>query len=273
MIDTIKEVKLMRVEDNNSHLPVEVQNERTVKLGSMFVNRAPLTGLKKEEERKYLPKLIGTDPTDPNFGEKAMEFWRTLTVKVPVEGVTLNITTDDEGEPLNVSDYLIYRFAKAHKLVAEDRDAAQGNITKRFYFYSPEKEIKKENDNVQWKLKAYTEFVQVKDDEDKVDMLLRLLTDSRPEHLNLPQKQNILSEEIENNPKKFYKATQDKNAELKSLIHDMVSYGVIEKIGDQYAFFDEVLGNNMRETIIYFKNDRNSESVVRMKAKLKEAKE
>ena len=62
----------------------------------------------------------------------------------------------------------------------------------------------------------------------------------------------------------------DKNLEVKAEIEEMVSVGVLRKIGNQIIFIDEVLGETMEDTVIFLKNKKNSGKLTTLRAKLKE---
>jgi hypothetical protein len=52
----------------------------------------------------------------------------------------------------------------------------------------------------------------------------------------------------------------------------MVEQSVLRRIGNQVIFEDETLGEDIKDTIIYFKNKKNSGAVNTMRARLKEVK-
>ena len=52
----------------------------------------------------------------------------------------------------------------------------------------------------------------------------------------------------------------------------MIEYSVLRRIGNQIIYQDATLGENMTDTIIYFKNKKNSGAVNAMRAQLKEVK-
>lgn len=267
----VKEIKLMRKEPATSHLPTEVLNERKVKLASVWKNRRPLKGLTDEEQRKLLPNFIGVSPEADDFQKQVNNFYRELTVDVPSGGRTLEVGVDENGVPYNEEDYIIYKFAKAHPLVSKDKEEAQGNRTKKFFFYSPEKETKKINKHNKYKTKAYIELSKI-EERSELDMYARILTDSRPEYLSTEQVENLLTDFIDNDPKEFVLATKDKFVGLRSEVYDMLNYDVIEKSGSQYLFVDEILGQTVDEIVNFMRDDRNSGVVVRMRAKLDEEK-
>jgi hypothetical protein len=57
---------------------------------------------------------------------------------------------------------------------------------------------------------------------------------------------------------------------MKAEIEEMVSAGVLRKIGNQIIFIDEILGETLDDTIIHLKNKKNSGKLTVLRAKLKE---
>ena len=261
----------IRRRESKSHLPPPVLANSKVMLSSVYVGQGPLKGLDKEEEEKLLAKYLGIDPDEKDFHKTTRSFWADLRVEIPSEGKVLNIGTT-EGEPHNIYDYIVYQWAIKHPYVAKDLDEMLGSSRYKYYIYDPEIATQKANQKVNFKKKAYEEFITIGDDETKIDRLIRLLTDSRPEEMSLKQKQNYLDQEIENDPQRFFVTSTDKHLEIKSIISELVGEGIINKIGNQHYFIDEKLGETLDETVKYFNDKKNSETVNILKAKLQEAK-
>ena len=73
-------------------------------------------------------------------------------------------------------------------------------------------------------------------------------------------------------PARFYKFATDKDLDLKDEIAEMVEKDVLRKIGNQHIAGDETIGENLADTLVYFKNKKNSGAVNALRAKLKEVK-
>ena len=65
---------------------------------------------------------------------------------------------------------------------------------------------------------------------------------------------------------KFLKIAIDKNLDMRAEIEEMVGAGVIREIGNQHIYGEETIGENITDTIIYFKNKKNSGQVNAMRA-------
>ena len=100
--------------------------------------------------------------------------------------------------------------------------------------------------------------------------ILRLMSDVNPDRMTAEQIENSLYELKNSNPKKFIRITTDKNLELKAEIEEMVTAGVLRKIGNQVIFIDEVLGETIEDTVVHLKDKKNSGKLTILRAKLKE---
>lgn len=267
----------MRIPEGGSHLPTEVLNDAKVKLSSVLVHQRPYRGLSQEEERELLPEIIGISADDNDFSERARKYWAEMTIDVPQEGHQLRVPMYPEGETpdpqdAHVEDWIKYQWAKDHPQVADTRSEAEANINKRFFIHDPEKEAARENKASQMRRKAYMELSKAAENEDKLDVLVRVLTDQQPHRLSKAEKENILDTKLQNDPKEFVSAATDKNLAVRGVIMDAVEYEVLNKIGNQIMYQDEVIADSMDEAVAWFKNDRNSSVVQEIRAKIKEAK-
>jgi lipopolysaccharide export LptBFGC system permease protein LptF len=88
--------------------------------------------------------------------------------------------------------------------------------------------------------------------------------------MTVEQIENSLYELKNANPKKFVRIATDKNLELKAEIEEMVTAGVLRKIGNQIIFIDETLGDTTQDTVVFLKDKKNSGKLTLLRAKLKE---
>lgn len=261
---------ILRRKEVLNHLPKEIRAGAKIKLGSLFVDRQPLRGLSDKEEEVLLKGVIDVPPGHADWPAKTKDFWASLSVKVPFEGVELNITVDDNGEPEERMEYIIYKWALKHRQVAINEEEMKIEAGKRFYIYDPEKDLLKRNEKVQVRKDADKEFIKVSSEIDKMKMLARVLLDTNPNRLSDLELENNLYDYKNSNPERFLKYCKDPNIEVQAEIEEMVENSVLRKIGNQIIFGDETIGEDMKDTIIYFKNKKNSGQVNVMRARLKE---
>ena len=266
----MKKTVVLRRKELMGHLPKEVRVSAKTKLGSIYIGRQPLRGVEGEEEKKLLDGLLDVGPDHSDFVKHAKKFWAELSLTIPFEGIELDVSKDDDDMPYNKEDYLKYKFAIKHPQVAlnkEDMTSAQ-----RFYIHDTTRDLIKKNNEIQIRKDADKEFIKVTADDKAMTRILRLLsTDRNPDKMTLLQKENTLYDLKNRNPKKFFKIATDKNLEVKAEIEEMVSAGVLRRIGNQVVYLDEVIGETLEDAVVYLKNKKNSGTLTILRVKLKEA--
>ena len=265
-----KKVFLRRKEILN-HLPKEVVAEAVTKLSSVYINRQPLKGFSIEEEKKYMVGLLDVSPDHQDWPRHSKIFWSELTIPVGFTGVELEIGTDSKGNPINIMDYLKYQFAVKHPHVALTEEEMMSSGNKRFYLQDTKRDELKRFNEIQVKKDADKLFIKLASDTKNMKRVLRLLSNNlNPDILTQEQVENALYDIKTTAPKKFLRVAEDKNLETKAEIDEMITAGVLRKIGNQVIFIDEVLGETMEDTVIYLKNKKNSGKLTTLRAKLKE---
>ena len=251
-------------------LPKEIRAGAKISIGSIYVGRQPLRGVEGEESHKLLSKILDVPPGHADWPKQEKNFWASMTVKVPFEGKELDITVDEEGNPHNVMDYITFQWCKKHRQVADTKEELERDNSKKFYIYDPQRDLLKKNAKVKIQKEADKEFIKASTDADKMKRLLRLLSKgANPEKLSNLEVENNLYEIKSKEPAKFLKFVKDKDLDLRAEIEEMVSKDVLRKIGNQYIYGDETIGENITDTIVYFKNKKNSGAVNAMRAQLK----
>jgi len=100
--------------------------------------------------------------------------------------------------------------------------------------------------------------------------ILRLITSVNPDRLTDDQVENQLYEIKDKNPAKFLKIASDKNLEIKAEIEEMVTAGVMRKIGNQIIFIDDIIGDTLDNAVVYLRDKKNSSTLTVLRAKLRE---
>jgi hypothetical protein len=262
----------VRRKETTGFLPKEVLVGARVTIGSIYVGRQPLKGVEGEEAKKYLPDIIGLPHDHPDFPSRVKNYWASLSVKVPFEGKELNIATSEDGTPENIEDYITYKWCMKHVQVADTKEDMNKIAGKRFYIYDPQKDLLKKNKHIQVSKDADKEFLKASTDVARMRRLLRVLNNANPDKLTNLEIENNLYEYKTKFPAKFHKAAIDVNLDLKDEIAEMIQKDIIRKIGNQHIHGDETLGEDLTDTMTYFKNKKNSGALNALRAKLKEVK-
>ena len=260
----------IRRKEQNGYLPKDVLAGARVTIGSVFVGRQPLKGFDTDEEsHKYLKPLLDVPPNHPDWPRQEKEFWANMRVKVPFEGVQLDITLNENGDPVNPNDYVTYRWCKVHRQVAGSKEEMDKDGRKKYYIYDPEGDLVKQNATIKLKKDADKEFIMISSDIDKMRRVLRVLTKVNPDRLNELEVENQLYAAKDSEPAKFLKIVTDKNLDVKEEIEQLIEAGVLRKIGNQIIYGDETIGEDMADTVVYFNNKKNSGALNAMRATLK----
>ena len=260
----------LRRKDLDGHLPKAVRAEATMKLSSVYVNRQPLKGFDPADEKKYMQGILDVSPDHVDWPKHSKQFWAELTIPVGFTGVELEIGVDDDDKPLSIMDYIKYNFAIKHPHVALTKAEMESNTAKRFYIQDLSREDKVKNNTIKLRKDADKEFIKVSSNIDSMKRILRLMSNNNPDRMTEDQIENALYELKNNEPKKFIRIAIDKNLALKAEIEEMVSAGVLRKIGNQVIFIDEVLGDTIEDAVIHLKDKKNSGKLTILRAKLKE---
>ena len=242
------------------YLPKEVQAEAITKLSSIFVNRQPLKGFADTaDEKKYLNGMLDVDIDDREWSKHARRFWAELRVSVGFAGVELEIGTDSEGWPLDITSFVNYNFAKRHKLVASSEEEMRKNPTMRFYIMDPKKESVKKNSSVQVAKKADREFIKATEDVDRMNNLLQVLSPTvKVENYDAESVENMLFDLKQSQPKKFLEVALDENLDIRAEISSFITHRVVTKIGNSIVHGNDTIANSETEAITFFKNPKNS---------------
>ena len=144
------------------------------------------------------------------------------------------------------------------------------DFNKRFFIQDLSREDKVKNNEIQLKKDADKEFIKLSSNTKNMKRVLRLLSNTNPDRMTEEQIENSLYELKNSNPKKFVRVATDKHLELKAEIDEMISAGVLRKIGNQVIFIDEVLGDTMDDAVVHLKDKKNSGKLTILRAKLKE---
>jgi len=277
-----KRVWIHRIEPKQD-LPQDVLKNAKRRLSSVLKNGKPLKGLSHEEEKELLPRIIDAHPDEGSeFFDKASTYWKEVSMDIPSGGKDLDISTREsyEGEngeeipnPVYPEDFVMYKFAKAHPQVAENEQEAKQNPNKLYWILDPEEEKRNKRENVEAKKEAWREFIKMEEDEEKLDLMIRVFADTNPEEMSdKDDKVNELEEQLERRPKRFVEVARDDDLEKQDFVLQCLEYGVLRKTGNQIMYMDEVLGTGVEQVVAYLKNKRNSSVLSELKAKLSEAK-
>ena len=254
---------------NATNLPDEIYSEAKRKIGSTFsMNGDTNTGLSFGEQKKYLPGVIGIDPSDVNFQREVKKYFQDMSITIENTGTKLEVGIDSNGDPVNLLDFIRYKFALAHPYVAKDEQELYSNKKYKYFIYDTAIEKAKQAAGVKSRKDAYKEFIKLSADSAKVNQML-LVYGYNPKSMDETQKEITLEGELDSNPSEFLMYAQDKNIEYQAFIEECLTTDVLRRVGNSYLNGDEVIGDSLEAAVLYLKDKKNSEVYATLKARLK----
>jgi len=262
-------------------------------IGSYFreIGKVYETGLTRLEENIVLPDLLGgiTATDDKNeFRRQVQAFYKDMNTKVPAEGLKLQIGLEQEGElsennpPLKPMDYVRYKHAIKHPQVAMNKDDAEKYQHVLFYVVDKALQLDNKSKLQEFEDKAQIEYLKINRDLSKVEMVLTLLgvnTRNLTESdmvIQLKAQASIDSDlsDVMNTEKlqRFVAVVNDRELISKYDLMEMVRANLLERVKTKILLKEsgEVIGDNLKEAVVWLQDKANSKIVNTLYANLDE---
>jgi len=179
------------------------------------------------------------------------------------------------GKPINVADYILYRFCLVHSQVANEYDLAEKSQNIRFYLHS-EEEIKQFKERqVQLEKERMNVFLETVKSADKVENLLYALgLGFTIKDLDAIDRNITLNTYSIDNAKVFISTAGNKQLETIGLIEKYITFGILRRLESSSIIIDAVdpsitVGNNMDEAVQYFNSKKNDAYLSELNARFK----
>jgi len=261
-----KRIVEIRRRANTTNLPDNIYEEAKQEIGPAFSsNGKTATGLSLDEVKLLMPKVINIPESDNSFYQEVERYFANLSFDVPKTGVQLEIGVDSNKMPVNVEDFVKYRFALANPLVAGHGN--KPNRSHRFVIVDIAAAKEAEYETLKLQKEAYKEFIKLTGDTDRMDMVLRVFN-VNPKKLDTEDKELRLEKILKSDPAGFLSIATNKDLEIISMINECISKEVLRKVGNAIFNADENIGNNMDEAVLYLKDKQNSGVYTMLKARL-----
>lgn len=239
------------------------------------------SGLTREEENIVMPELTGFYPQDKKeFRESVNKYFRNINTKIPPEGLTLEIGLEKDGPlsednmPLRPDEYVAYKHAIGHPQVCESKDQAERmGALAEFYVLDKVEETKSKTKTNRLEDDAAMYYFKVRDDEFKVEQLLTIMgisvrnLDSEERVIKLKELSTIDTDQSDaanrTRLEKFITSASDKDMGIKYDILEMIRINILERVKFKILDRDtgEVIGDNLKEAVLWFKDKKNSKDV------------
>lgn len=302
-----KEVLIKRKEDSSAYKTINRNGfvGNIEKIGSSFKGQDTLRGLTPVEEARFLPELIGITHTDNNWFKAAKEYWVNISKPVPEEGLKLEVglmyDNEDEyqadrkgertkegaiinpkGRPINLADYVIYRYCLVYNKVANSSELVGKSPNIAFYIYSKEKEISVKKELLKTKMAANKLLYSHIHDRNWAKWLLRILVtnDQSPTkkysvgqlaYLEEEEVDIALSEYAEKASDTFVTYGEDRKLELKAFIEECIALGRLTRIANTttIVFENDTIGNSLDQAVAFLSDGKNASVMNVLKAQVK----
>lgn len=263
-------IYIRRVEKNNkSRLPKDLLMDSRVAIGASFNKFGKvLKGLTGEEEEKIMPEILGTSLNSPDFGREVERFWHNISIKIPPGmGAKLNVAVDN-GKPVAPLDYAKYKYATQHRRVASE-DKVDSDPYAMFYIHDPASETEKQIAQLGMRNKAKLKYLELIQDETKMDSVLSVLTSYKnPLILEKQDKELILEKVSTQKPDEFIAAVEDDKLTIKSFIYRCITAGVFKESGTRIIYDDNIIGEDLGSAVAYLKSKQGSGIYAQAEGKL-----
>jgi hypothetical protein len=241
------------------------------------------SGLSVSERTLLLPNVVGVDAKDTTFIAACKTFYNEIATDVPYNGgITLEIgltqsnkrEVSAENMPIELMEYIRYRHALSHPHVALTQEIADSNPLKQYYMFDKVllAEQKAEKNSV--KDNALEVYMEYKDNERKVEMMLVLLGFQMKTFDSANDARDKFKEMCETKPEDVLELHANRDLEDEYIIQDMVDFQVLKKLGTKYTIVEtkELVANSLEEMVLFLKDDVKSNEVLALKAALQEKK-
>jgi len=172
------------------------------------------------------------------------------------------------GTPINIADYLLYRYALIHSDVANEFALVGKSNNIRFYLHS-EEDIKQAKEEIRMLSRKRMEaLMEVIKDSDKVENLLYAVgLGSKITNADATDRDIAITEYSEKNPKAFIANASNPNLDTIGLIEKYIERNVLKRLEGSTIIVDSnnpavIVGNDMKEAITFFKNEKDNKQIL-----------
>lgn len=171
------------------------------------------------------------------------------------------------GNPVDLTQYLIYRHCLLYKDVAKDQALINSDPTYRFYIKDAAREKARQEKLIQYRKKAMVNYIEIEASPAKFKAVYIAVLLALNENVSLglsksPSEQSsIMMDFVNNYPEKFNKLVSDNHLETKAFIETLIVRGELirSEFNQQISTADGTpIAANMNEAVAYFDNPNNA---------------
>jgi hypothetical protein len=226
--------------------------------------------------REYIEHLVKNNP-EIKSNKKLAEF------VMGYKDDKANVTEEEKwkyGTPINVEDYLLWRYSLNYRDVANNVEDANKSSNIRFYLHTEAERKRLERQSLSSLKEAMLQYGKLieKGSIDSLNDVLSLMSTMSivdiVQSKDLEDKQLQIGNFVQSSPSSFLEIITDKNLKTKAQINRYLAFNVIKKLSNTTIYVDAldtsvVLGNNLEECIIFFHNEKNNVKLDEFKIRYK----
>jgi len=181
------------------------------------------------------------------------------------------------GTPINVRDYVLWRYCENYRDVANKPDDINKSKNIRFYIHDDTLARKEKEVLFALRNKATKVYINLLEDKHKVETLL--FAAGYGDSINnstTSEKAQILENFKNSKPNEFIRLAEDKNLQHIAYIEKLIAYQILNRDIESGIISNpvdgEVLGKNVKEAVAFLNNADNAKLANEVKGKLNNIK-
>jgi len=191
--------------------------------------------------------------------------------------VNLEAKVHNVGFPINVADYILWRYCLVYRDVANDEIRVSKSENIRFYIYNKELKEKQEKSKFEIQSKATLKYADLLINPANLEVVLWALSNVHAIDVKAAKdatsKAMMLDKIVKSDPQGFITTANAKDLETRAFIEKAVSHGMVNRIPNTQVLMDKegnTLASTLQEAIVYFRNrELNGEFITRIENQLK----
>ena len=181
------------------------------------------------------------------------------------------------GSPMNVGDYILWRYCLVYRDVANDEVRVTKSENIRFYIYNKELKAKEEKSKFELQRTATLKYADLLVKDDELELVLWALSNVHPIDVKVAKDNTtramLLDKVVKSDPQGFLATANAKDLATRAFIEKAVSHGMVNRIPNTQVLMDKegnTLASTLQEAIVYFRNrELNGEFITRIENQLK----
>lgn len=222
-----------------------------------------------DKEQATFEKKLHKKEGDLNLYNKNTEFWKSFVVRIPDDGLTLDLS-----DPI---DNLRFRICKVMPFISPNWESRDENLKYKFAIVEEEFQEKERVKKAHKISEAWSSYENIKNDKSKLSYVIKIYgietsNDKKiASNATLDWIQSEVIKIIDNDMSTFMSIVTDPDFEWKSIVSDAISCKALVKTGKtKYALpGGETIATSLSDLMEYLKDPENNPQLMIIKARIK----